>query len=185
MEYTVIRSKRKTMALTLKNGEVIVRAPLKISQSAIDGLVTRNIDWRERQLEKYEKTVERANALPPLGEAELSELAERAKRIIPQRVAYYAPLIGVTYGKISIRRQKTRWGSCNASGDLSFNCLLMLTPPQVLDSVVVHELCHRKEMNHSRAFYAQILRVFPDYYKHHDWLKQNGDMLLRRVRTDK
>lgn len=185
MEYTVIRSKRKTLALTLKDGEVIVRAPLKVSQSAIDSFVMRNLDWIERQLEKYERVAERVNALPPLGEAELSALAEQARQIIPQRVAYYAPLIGVTYGKITVRRQKTRWGSCNAKGDLSFNCLLMLTPPQVLDSVVVHELCHRKEMNHSRAFYAQVLRVFPDYYKHHGWLKKNGGVLLGRVRTER
>ena len=123
--------------------------------------------------------------MPPLGETELKALADQARRVIPQRVAYYAPLIGVTYGKISIRRQKTRWGSCNANGDLSFNCLLMLTPPQVLDSVVVHELCHRREMNHSNAFFAQILRVFPDYYKHHGWLKQNGELLLKRVKNDK
>ena len=96
-------------------------------------------------------------------------------------MAYYASIIGVSYGKVTIRKQKTRWGSCSARGDLNFNCLLMLTPPEVIDSVVVHELCHRKEMNHSRKFYGEVLRAFPDYRKWDKWLKDNGRMLLMRA----
>ena len=79
-------------------------------------------------------------------------LAEEALKVIPERVEYFAKVIGVTYGKITVRNQKTRWGSCSSKGNLNFNCLLMLAPPEVLDYVVVHELCHRKQMNHSKAF---------------------------------
>ena len=89
-------------------------------------------------------------------------------------------VVGVTYGRITIRHQTSRWGSCSAKGNLSFNCLLMLTPPEVIDSVVVHELCHRKEMNHSTAFYAHVLRVFPEYRTWRRWLKDNGPALLLR-----
>ena len=109
------------------------------------------------------------------------ELAEKALRTIPERVAYYAPKIGVSYGRISIRAQKTKWGSCSAEGNLNFNYLLMLAPPEVLDSVVVHELCHRKEMNHSPRFYTEVLRVFPEYKKHCRWLKDNGNVLHQRA----
>ena len=84
---------------------------------------------------------------------------------IPERVRHYAPLVGVSFGRITIRNQRSLWGSCSAKGNLNFNCLLMLTPPEVIDSVIVHELCHRKEMNHSKAFYAEVRRVFPDYWK--------------------
>jgi predicted metal-dependent hydrolase len=98
--------------------------------------------------------------------------------VIPERAAHYAALMGVTYGRITIRAQKTRWGSCSSKGNLSFNCLLMLAPPEVLDSVVVHELCHLRVMNHSERFYAEVLRVFPEYREKHGWLKDNGDMLL-------
>ena len=105
-------------------------------------------------------------------------MARRAAEVIPQRVAYFAQKIGVTYGRITIRNQKTRWGSCTAEGNLNFNCLLMEAPPEVLDSVVVHELCHRKEMNHSERFYAEVLRVFPDYWAQDKWLKENGHMLM-------
>ena len=116
-------------------------------------------------------------------ETELKELAERARRCIPERVRYYAPKVGVDYCSITIRCQKFRWGSCSGRGNLSFNCLLMLTPPEVIDSVVVHELCHRKEMNHSAAFYAHVLRVFPEYRTWRRWLKDNGPVLLLRRGT--
>ena len=65
--------------------------------------------------------------------------------------------------------------------NLNFNCLLMLAPPEVIDSVVVHELCHRKEMNHSPRFYAEVYRVFPEYDKWNKWLKENGGSLLSRM----
>lgn len=78
----------------------------------------------------------------------------------------------------TIRRQKSRWGSCSNKGNLNFNCLLMLTPPEAIDSVVVHDLCHRKEINHSDKFYAEVLRVFPMYWEQDKWLKENGDILM-------
>ena len=112
---------------------------------------------------------------------EIRRLAQEAVRVIPERVAYYAPKVGVTYGRITIRNQRSRWGSCSSKGNLNFNCLLMLAPMEVIDSVVVHELCHRLEMNHSRRFYEHVLRVYPDYYRYHDWLKKNGTALMRRM----
>lgn len=108
-------------------------------------------------------------------------LAKEALRVIPERVAYYAPKVGVTYRRITIRNQRSRWGSCSGKKNLNFNCLLMLAPPEVLDSVVVHELCHLLEMNHSKKFYEQVLRVYPDYYRDHEWLKTHGEKLLRRM----
>ncbi len=112
---------------------------------------------------------------------EIHGLADQALQVIPERVKYYAPLVGVTYGKITIRNQKTRWGSCSANGNLNFNCLLMLAPPEVIDSVVVHELCHRKHMNHSREFYEEVRRVYPEYDRCHKWLKEHGSELMRKM----
>ena len=111
-------------------------------------------------------------------EAEIAGLKKQARKTLPERAAYWAPLIGVKYGKISIRCQRTRWGSCSAEGNLNFNCLLMLTPAGVIDSIVVHELCHRKYMNHSQRFYAEVLRVMPEYKQHRKWLKEHGEMIL-------
>ena len=109
---------------------------------------------------------------------ELDALKREAKLLIPDRVRYYAAKLGITYGRIAIRAQRSRWGSCSSKGNLNFNCLLMLAPPGVVDSIVVHELCHRKVMNHSSRFYAEVLRVFPEYEQHHRWLKEHGEMIL-------
>lgn len=84
--------------------------------------------------------------------------------------------------RITIRSQRTRWGSCSSKGNLNFNCLLVLFPPEVIDSIVVHELCHRKHMNHSPQFYAEIEKVFPEYKKWHKWLNDNGGLYMERLR---
>ena len=109
--------------------------------------------------------------------------ADWIKKAQAKIAAAPTPPLGVCFGRITIRNQRSRWGSCSSKGNLNFNCLLMLTPPEVIDSVVVHELCHRKEMNHSKAFYAEVLRVFPDYWKWDKWLKENGPQLMRRMLT--
>ena len=98
-----------------------------------------------------------------------------------KRVRHFAPLIGVDYGRITIRNQRTRGGSCSSKGNINFNCLLMLLPDDVIDYVVVHELCHRKQMNHSPKFYAEIEKVFTEYQRCQKWLKENGGMYLRRL----
>ena len=182
MKFKIIRSKRKTLGLEIKGGEIIVRAPLHASVREIDAFVNSHKDWIQKKITKINEARRQAEEMQPLTEEELNELVEKAKKVIPERVAYYAPLIGVTYGRVTIRKQKTRWGSCNARGDLSFNCLLMLTPQEAIDSVVVHELCHRKEMNHSKRFYHEVLAVFPDYSRWDKWLKENGPALFMRAR---
>lgn len=183
MEYTLIRSGRKTLGMQVKGTELIVRAPYFATKRQIEAFVRENAAWAERALRKAEIRQEKADSLGPLTEAEIRELAKRAKAYIPGRAEHYARIIGVSYNRIAIRSQKTKWGSCSSQGNLNFNCLLMLCPPEVIDSVVVHELCHLKEMNHSERFYREVLSAFPDYKKHNAWLKKNGGVLLERARA--
>ena len=181
MTYTVIRSARRSIALELRPEGLLVRAPYFVPRAQIERFVRSKADWierRQKKLEEAQRTLASAKKLSP---EELDALVKKAKEVIPQRVACYAPLVGVSYGRITIRCQRTRWGSCSSAGNLNFNCLLMLAPPEVLDSVVVHELCHRKESNHSQRFYAEVLRVFPDYRRCQKWLKDNGAALLARL----
>ncbi len=180
-EIKIIRSNRKTLAIEItKEAEVLVRAPYHLSTVEIQKFIVEKQDWilkhvRKRMDELQEKENTPAITLSP---ADVQKLAKEACSYIPERVRYFAPLIGVTYGRITIRNQKTRWGSCSSKGNLNFNCLLMLTPKEVIDYVVVHELCHRLEMNHSPKFWAEVEKILPDYKLHRKWLKDNGGKLI-------
>lgn len=178
MEYKTIRSNRRTLALEIKNDELMVRAPIRTTEEEINAFVLKHKKWIEKNLLKIAERKKELQNLEPLSQRDIQALADKALNVIPDRVKYYAEKIGVTYGRITIRNQRSKWGSCSAKGNINFNCLLMLVPPEVLDSVIVHELCHRKEMNHSDKFYSEVLRVFPDYHNCHKWLKENGDALL-------
>lgn len=176
--YKIIRSARKTVAIQITpEGEVVVRCPNRMSVAQIRQFVESKADWIETHLNKLADKPQ----LPPLTMEELHALADQALKVIPERVAYFAPKVGVTYGGITIRNQRSRWGSCSGKGNLNFNCLLMLVPPEVLDYVVVHELCHRREMNHSPKFWAEVERVLPDYQRHRRWLRDEGGSLIDRL----
>ena len=95
-----------------------------------------------------------------------------------ERTVLYAERMQVSYGRITIRDQKTRWGSCSAAGNLNFNWRLVMAPGEVLDYVVIHELAHRREMNHSAAFWNIVESEMPDYRRHREWLKKNGGFLM-------
>ena len=182
METIVIRSRRKTLSMQVKgDGQVEIRAPLRTSDAEIRRFLETHRRWLEKHLQKAQALQQAKAGVRKLTAAETAELKKKAKRILPERVAYWAPLIGVRPGRIAVRCQKTRWGSCSTKGNLNFNCLLMLAPEGVIDSIVVHELCHLKHMNHSKRFYAEMEKVLPDYRQHQQWLKDNGEFLLARV----
>lgn len=179
----VIRSERKTAAIQVyPDLSVILRVPRQISEKEIEKILKGREAWIRKQVERIQKKrAEREDrAELPLTKEQIRELKDQALRCIPERVDTYASTIGVSYGRITIRNQKTRWGSCSAKGNLNFNCLLMLTPLEVIDYVVVHELCHRKEMNHSKAFWAEVGKVLPDYKIPKKWLKDHGGEIICR-----
>ena len=181
MKVTVIRSNRKTVAIQVNcDLSVTVRAPRSASEKDIEEILKKKKAWISKHIEKIKETKERFEAEPTekLTREKVIALAEEALKIIPARVEYFAKVIGVTYGKITVRNQKTRWGSCSSKGNLNFNCLLMLAPPEVLDYVVVHELCHRKQMNHSKAFWLEVEKVLPDYKEARKWLKEEGSQMI-------
>ena len=181
-EIEIRKSKRKTIAIEIKDaGHVVVRAPLRASNRSIQEFISQNNDWIEKHLAKAEKRQEVRRNIRTLSDLELEELIASAKRVIPERVRYFAPIVGVDYGRITIRNQRTRWGSCSSKGNLNFNIALMRAPIEVLDYVVVHELCHRKEMNHSPRFWSEVGKVLPDYKVQERWLKEHGDKLMAEV----
>lgn len=178
----IIRSHRRTLALEITpTGEVRVRAPYFVSEQDIKKFVESKSNWIEKHLRKLECDKDVFESEGRFSEEELKKLVKLAKQVIPEKVAYYARIMNVNYGRIAIRKQRSRWGSCSREGNLNFNCLLMMAPPEVLDYVVVHELSHRLEMNHSPRFWAQVERILPDYKRPRKWLKENGNQLMLRM----
>lgn len=180
-DYELIRSSRKTLALEIKGDRVIVRTPMRTPRKTVERFVAEHEGWIDRKLSANAEKAKALAVVEPLSEEELKALIKQAKQYIPQRASYYSELMGITYGRISIRSQRTKWGSCSAKKNLNFNCLLMLTPPDIIDSVVVHELCHLVEMNHSRRFYALLYKYCPDYDRCRKWLNENGACLMAKL----
>lgn len=181
IQTNVIYSKRKSISIELRANSILVRAPKGMSEQEIKVFLNEKQKWIEKHLEKLqerEKTMER---LPVFTMNEIKELADKALDVIPEKVRKYADIIGVSYGRITIRNQRTKWGSCSSKGNLNFNCLLMLFPDEVIDYIVVHELCHRKYMNHSADFYAEVESVLPEYRRCQKWLKENGGLYMSRL----
>lgn len=159
--YTLIRSKRKTIALQiLPSLEVVVRAPARMSKREIDAFVVLHRGWIETHLEQQRQ---RADARPEPTQAEIEGLRKDAKAYIPGRVALFADQMGLTPTAVKITSAKRRFGSCSGKNSLCFSCLLMRYPPEAIDYVVVHELAHIVHKNHGPAFYALIEQTMPDF----------------------
>lgn len=180
--FELVRSDRRTCQIQVKaDGRIVVRAPRRMPYADIERFVAQKADWIEKCLGRIERYRAEMPDPTPLTDADIDSLADRALEVIPQRVAHFAGVVGVCYGRITIRNQRTRWGSCSREGNLNFNCLLMLMPDDVVDYVVVHELCHIKEMNHSRAFWECVEEALPSYKESRAWLKRHGGAIIARM----
>ncbi len=163
LEYELVRSKRKTLALYVRrDGRVEVRAPLRTSKAYIDDFVLQKQDWIEGIQNKLaiRQTTKRIIQLTTKEEAQYKK---QAKAYLQQKCQAFSEEMGFRHGEVKINSAKTRWGSCNRKGDINFTYRLMLVPEELIDYVVVHELAHRKEMNHSPGFWSIVEQTMPDY----------------------
>ena len=170
--FQIIRSSRKTLAVQVKaDGQVVIRVPLRTSWKEAERFLERESAWVERHV-----AVALASYVEPrtYTDAQVREGKARAGELFARRTAHFSAVMGVDYGRISVRQQKPRWGSCSVRGNLNFNWKLALMPEEILDYVVVHELAHRVEMNHSPRFWAVVETVLPDWRERRRWLKQHG-----------
>ena len=178
--YQIIKSSRKSIGIEVKpGGNIIVRIPKYLPYYELNAILDKKKDWLLDTYQKQKKKpaiIEKNDKDPQIIYLE-KQYKKAANDYFTKRVEYYIEKTGGTYTHISIRDQKTRWGSCSNSGTLSFNWRLMLAPPRVLDYVVVHELCHLTYMNHSKDFWNKVSQIMPDYKMYRDWLKKNGSTL--------
>ncbi len=162
----IIKSNRKTLSLCInKAGEVEVRVPNRCPDAVVHAFVEKHREWIARQLAKYQPPREYT-------EEQIKQLRRRAKAVIPPKVAYYAELMGVAPASVKITSARTRYGSCNGRGGLCFSLFLMEKSERAIDYVVVHELAHIRQHNHSAAFYWEIEKILPDYRKRIKELKK-------------
>lgn len=222
-------SRRKSVALKINNqGELIITAPLGISEQEVNRIVLKKAKWIFNKLkqvqemqqtiprylyvsgeyfyflgQQYELKVIKADFLAPLVNIkdnillvklpcnlEQDKIAlvvkneieaffcNKALKVIEDRVNYYKDIINVNPNKITLRNQKTRWGSCSSLGNISINWRITLAPLKIVDYIVVHELCHLKVLNHSKEFWLLVAKYIPNYKECEKWLKQHGHKLI-------
>lgn len=182
LEYTVKRSRRRTLAIRVeRDGTITVLAPLRASASLIAEAVEKNREWinKKRALlaevtAKYDRT--------PITEDELCRLLAEAKEYIPKRVSFIADEFKVSIGKVSVKAMRSKWGSCSGKRNISINCLLMLAPREVLDYIIIHELCHVTHMDHSKSFYALVDQRCDFRKRSEKWLKSEGSAIIDRAK---
>lgn len=186
IDYEIHREWRKSLSISVgDNGIIVVKAPVGLSAKEIENFVSAKKRWICKRLDDLKYNMMAAEKMGKISKKEKNRLRKEARRLIGQRVEYFAKLMGVSYESIRFGFQKSRWGSCSSKRNLNFNCLLALMPPMAMDSVVVHELCHLRYMNHSSEFYEEVLKYFPDYYEWNNWLKKNGQSYFLRIEDDK
>ena len=162
MDYEIIRSRRKTLALEItREGRLRVRAPLRTADAAIQAFVQAHEGWARAHMANVREKL--ASAPPPQSREDIAALKARAKALLPGKIARYAAILGVEPAGFHVTEARTRYGSCSAKNSLSFSCFLMLCPEEAIDLVVVHELCHIRHHDHSPAFYALLASVLPDH----------------------
>ena len=159
--YRLIRSERKSLSLRVNESlDVIVRAPMLISEAAIHQFVEKHALWIDENREKMKRHTEK---YPEPTSEMLKALHKEAVEYLPARVAHYARRMCCIPEGLRITHTKSSFGSCNSRNDISFSCLLMRYPVPAIDYVVVHELAHIRHKNHSKVFYQEIEKVMPDY----------------------
>ena len=171
---SVIRSARKSLGLEVRDANtVLARIPTRVSDRELKAFVENHRSWILEKTEVMAEREEKRKSTP----APPPELLSKTDRMkiqlkIGKRVRHYCEAMGVTVGYVTVKNQKTRWGSCSAKGNVNFNYQLAFLPGELLDYVVIHELAHRRHMNHSRAFWAEVETYCPDYLERREQLKE-------------
>lgn len=172
IDFQLTRSKRKTLAIYVKpDGSVEVKAPLKMAEKTIENFVEEKADWIDHVKKRFADMRQNRKTII-ISSDDMRRLKEEAGAYIGSRCPFFAKQMGVSYQKIGITKAKTRWGSCSSKGNISFSYRLMLTPKDAIDYVIVHELAHLKEMNHSQKFWAIVGKMMPDYKERRRLLRE-------------
>lgn len=160
MEYNVVYSARKTVSISVDKSRITVKAPIGTDKETIEKILVKHTRWIQKNIEHQKKKEELYRQLTP---DEIKKIRKDARIYFAERTKYFADIMGLKYGRITITSAQKRFGSCSSKGNISYSYRLMLYPEAAREYVVVHELAHLKEMNHSKRFYDIVSGVLPDY----------------------
>lgn len=182
----LVRSARRTLAVEIRRGsegnpEIIIRAPQRMKQQDIWRFIGTKEKWitekcRAVLVDKDEKEPVR---IPDYMTDEW--LRTEGVECFRRKIEEWSGKMGISHGRVTIRDQKTRWGSCSSKGNLNFSWRLLMMPEEIMDYVVVHELAHRREMNHSPRFWQIVGEYIPDYAVRKQWLRENGSRYTNAI----
>lgn len=166
------RARRMRLAVQL-GGEVVVTAPKNIRERIVENFIKEKADWVLNKI-KYFSQFNNNAKIPRFSKSHYLKNKDDVRKLINKRAVYFSNIHGFKYNRISVRNQKTRWGSCSKKGNLNFNYKIFFLPEKTRDYIIVHELCHLKEFNHSQKFWSLVGEIIPDYYKIRKELKKQG-----------
>lgn len=141
--------------------KILVTIPKRVTEAMVEKFIREKGSWIVEKLDELKK----ANPQPKtiLDKKSYKREKERARKIITERVNYFGNLYGFRFERIAIRAQRTRWGSCAKNGNLNFNYKMIYLPERIMDYIIVHELCHLDQFNHSKRFWFLVSEIIPDY----------------------
>ncbi len=169
MDYKRVECRGKTLSLHIDETlQVVVRAPRWVPKAEVDRFVRSHENWIQKATERQRRRNEQEAQLT---EKRITELKALAKAELPRRTAYFAKIMGVTPTSVKITSAKKRFGSCSGQNGICYSWRLMLCPSEAIDYVVVHELAHIRQKNHSPAFYKEVAKILPDYKAREKLLK--------------
>lgn len=176
--YVIKKSKRaKRMRLTVYgNGSVVVTIPHGVKEGVVEEFIKEKQNWlfgKRALLREFRYT-----SIISFDKKDYSKHKNQAYTFVRSRVARFNKVYGYAHGAISIKNQKTRWGSCSSKGNLNFNYRILFLPETLRDYLIVHELCHLKEFNHSPKFWKLVARTIPDYVQRRNEMKKYGLRLI-------
>ncbi len=147
------------------DGRLVVTAPVFIGKRMIEKMITEKREWILEKLEvaRRDGALRRLESAPKRTKKQVAEDKNRALEIIRSRIAHFNLVYRLSWKRIAIRNQRTRWGSCSKRGNLNFNYKIALLPPYLADYIIVHELCHLAQMNHSKKFWDLVAQTIPDW----------------------
>jgi len=159
--YETVRSGRRSISIEItKDARVLVRAPFFASKQSIEEFVAEHEEWIKKHLDvPKRKTISNVE----LTAEQIKVLRQKAAAVLAERTEYFSELMGLVPASVKITSARTRFGSCSAKKGICFSLYLLLYPPEFIDYVVVHELCHLKHMNHGKRFHELLEEFIPNH----------------------